>query len=330
MAAGSANKQRSRCILYFKLRGKAVGRASTIARSSGCLSFYLVKRIGGTADSIPQIAFAHHFLLHGILAFSALHLAHLQPERKAALYAEASAHHDIGLRMFQIAMSSVTRENCDACFAFSSLVASYTWVSSEQTNSLFFRDEPAPKEKSNVEWVSLVRGVHTLMKASGQWIMSGPMGPMLQTRHMEPELVRAVDPEGSAKLATLRQLWSLPTTKFNVDGVQALEETLVLILSACGLIASASTDSEIDIILVVLSWPVHIPEAFLAMVKEQKPEALVLLAHYSLILNKVDHLWYMRGMSRRLLKLIHGKIGKQWESWIAWPLQNLVLAEFQD
>jgi len=38
----------------------------------------------------------------------------------------------------------------------------------------------------------------------------------------------------------------------------------------------------------------------------------------------------MQGMSRRLLQAIHGKIGKEWESWIAWPLQNLVLAEFTD
>jgi hypothetical protein len=66
------------------------------------------------------------------------------------------------------------------------------------------------------------------------------------------------------------------------------------------------------------------------MVKELKPEALIVLAHYSLLLNKADHAWYMQGMSRRLLQTIHSKIGKEWESWIAWLLQHLVLTEFKD
>jgi hypothetical protein len=74
------------------------------------------------------------------------------------------------------------------------------------------------------------------------------------------------------------------------------------------------------------------------MVKKQRPEALVVVAHYSLLLNKVDQLWYMQGMSRRLLQTVHSRIGKEgesWigkegESWITWPLQNIVLNEFED
>ncbi|KAF2494701.1 hypothetical protein BU16DRAFT_445206, partial [Lophium mytilinum] len=73
---------------------------------------------------------------------------------------------------------------------------------------------------------------------------------------------------------------------------------------------------------VVYAWPIKVPAAFLVMVKELKPEALILLAHYSLLLNRADQVWYMQGMSRRLLQTIHGKIGKEWESWIAWPLQQ--------
>jgi hypothetical protein len=80
---------------------------------------------------VPRIAFTHPFLLHVILAFSALHLARSEPERKALLYTETSAHHDIGLRMFRIAMANITPENCDACFAFSSIIAAYAWASSD-------------------------------------------------------------------------------------------------------------------------------------------------------------------------------------------------------
>jgi len=112
--------------------------------------------------------------------------------------------------------------------------------------------------------------------------------------------------------------------------VEVLNETLSLLHEAWGLVASSSIAHEIDVILVVYGWPIQVPEGFFTMVKEEKPEALIVLAHYSLLLNKVNQLWYIKGMSRRLLKTIHSKLGKEWESWISWPLQNLVLTEFED
>jgi len=147
---------------------------------------------------------------------------------------------------------------------------------------------------------------------------------------MDPELARAADPEASAKLTALSQLWDSSSGTFEAVDVEVLNQTLALLIEAYGLVTLSSTNREIDTILVVYAWPIKVPEAFFAMVKEQKPEALVVLAHYSLLLNKVDQLWYMQGMSRRLLHTIHSKIGKQWESWIAWPLQDLVLTEFKD
>jgi Fungal specific transcription factor domain len=279
---------------------------------------------------VPQIAFTHRFLLHGILAFTALHLARVQPERKTSLHTEASAHHEIGLRMFQNAMSNITPQNCDACFAFASIIAAYAWASSDQTGDLFILDSSVSEEKSSVEWASLLRGVHTLLKAAGEWMTSSPMRLILQPHHIDPEVASAADPEVCAKLTDLSQLWDASPEKFDFNEIEVLTEALTLLLEACGLVASSSIERPIDMILVVYAWPIKVPEEFFVMVQEQKPEALIVLAHYSLLLNKVDKLWYMQGMSRRLLQTIHSKIGKEWESWIAWPLQTLVLTEFQD
>jgi hypothetical protein len=65
------------------------------------------------------------------------------------------------------------------------------------------------------------------------------------------------------------------------------------------------------------------------LIAARRPEALILLAHYCLLLNKVDNVWWLRGISRHLLKSIHATIGEEWEGWIAWPLQELVLTEFR-
>lgn len=231
--------------------------------------------------------------------------------------------------MFQLAMSNITPQNCEACFAFSSLIAAYAWASSDQTGDLFFSEVASSDEKFNVEWVSLLRGVHVLLIAAGEWMTTSPMQLMLQPRHIDPEIAREINPEVSEKLTKLSQLWE-GVGHLEKNDIDVLGKTLELLHEACGLVASSVMNPEIDVLLVAYGWPIQVPEEFFTMVKEQKPEALILLAHYSLLLNKVNQLWYVKGMSRRLLKTIHNKLGKEWESWITWPLQDLVVTEFED
>lgn len=71
---------------------------------------------------------------------------------------------------------------------------------------------------------------------------------------------------------------------------------------------------------IVMAWPIRVPEVFVSMVANLRPEAFVVLAHYCLLLNRVDHVWFMHGMSGHLLQSIRIRIGKEWESWVAWLL----------
>ncbi|KAF1992800.1 hypothetical protein P154DRAFT_148371 [Amniculicola lignicola CBS 123094] len=272
---------------------------------------------------VPRIAFTHDFLLHGILAFSALHLARSQPERKNLLYAEASAHHDIALRGFQSAMLDLIPQNCDACLAFSTIVAAYSWASSNQRGSLFFSDPLNLEEPFHVEWAGLLRGVLTLLNVADEWMASSSMKLVLYPT--DPQPADAADPGVSVKLTELRQLWESSPGLFSDDEVAALNVTLALLLEGCVLVRSSF---EVDLVTILYAWPIKVPEVFLSMVKMQRPEALIVLAHYSLMLNVANGIWFMQGMSRHLLQTVHSQIGKEWESWIAWPLQELVLAEF--
>ncbi|KUJ11460.1 uncharacterized protein LY89DRAFT_654081 [Mollisia scopiformis] len=269
---------------------------------------------------VPRIAFTHHFLLHGIMAFSAMHLARLQPDRVASLHAEASMHHDIGLRMFQSTMLDLSPQNCDACFAYSSIIVVYTWASSDQTADLFFSDKAITGERLTVGWSSLLRGVQTLLNTAGEWIARGSLGVMLYSFAMDRELAKQISPDVTSKLSSLSSLWTASSARFSEVEVAAFNETLGLLHEGYGLVISSSSEWLVDLISIALGWPIRVPEAFLAMVTALVPEALVVLAHYSLLLNPVDHIWYMHGMRRHLLQTIHCRVGARWEHWILWLL----------
>lgn len=63
--------------------------------------------------TVLELASQHPFLLHGILAVAALHLAHNQLANND-LVIRASHHQSIAMPLFRTAISNPTKENCDA------------------------------------------------------------------------------------------------------------------------------------------------------------------------------------------------------------------------
>lgn len=280
-------------------------------------------------NTVPQIAFSHDagFLLHGLLAISALHLSRLAPERKAILYTSASTHHAAALPLFRSALSSINSQNCHACSAFAALLAVYKWASVNDSNSLFFANTDDHVEADTVEWVQLLRGAGSIIYCYYQDITQGPLRPISHWDNAS-EISAAANPEDAVKFAALEQLWDSAPVPISATEIEALKETLRWLKITYTMISrpNESSDAAAD----ALSWPVRVPDLFLLMVNRRQPEALVLLAHYCLLLNKVEDFWWIRGMSRHLLQKIHLTLGKEWESWLCWPLQDLVLCEFRN
>jgi hypothetical protein len=72
--------------------------------------------------TVPQIALSHEFVMHTILAVSALHIAHLRPEQRLDYREKAAMHQGRALQLQQLAMANPTQENADALFIFSFLL----------------------------------------------------------------------------------------------------------------------------------------------------------------------------------------------------------------
>ena len=70
-------------------------------------------------------AMSNPFLMHGILALSALHLASEsrdRPEKSRDHRAAALRHHDQAIALFRPVLSKITSHNCHTIFAFSALL----------------------------------------------------------------------------------------------------------------------------------------------------------------------------------------------------------------
>lgn len=275
---------------------------------------------------VPQIAFSNDFLLHGLLAVSALHLARVVPEREHTLSAIASGHHAAALPNFRSAIDSVTSQNCQACLIFGTILVVYELGSDISTNCLFFSTATNPSSPGTIECIQLLRGSAHIVHSYYDAITQGPLKPILTWDNLD-ELAAESNPVEPARFSALSKLWDPMDVSVSATEVEALDEALRwLKIIYTMIITCAKTDPA----SAALTWPVRVPEFYLLMVDSRQPAALIVLAHFCLLLNKVDDFWWIQGLSRRLLKEIDRILGKQWESWISWPLQDLVLSEFRN
>ena len=61
-----------------------------------------------------------------------------------------------------------------------------------------------------------------------------------------------------------------------------------------------------------LFWPVVVPDGFVDMLVNRRPEALVLLAHFAALLHSCRDLWIVGDGGRFMVESISQYLGSEW------------------
>lgn len=135
--------------------------------------------------AVPNDAVSHPFLMHGILSFSALHLAYLHkhtsnsPELRLR-YARLAQHHQSeAIPEFRRALGSLSPESAGPCFAMGSILASLAvaGVSDNRLDLLLvLPEEPGPNSSSSpvtfdtiLSIFTLTRGIRGILNPAWVW-----------------------------------------------------------------------------------------------------------------------------------------------------------------
>ena len=253
--------------------------------------------------------------MRSLLAVSALHLAHFAPQEKHGRYAaQAAMQQDRALTAVRSAMSNVTKENCDALFIFSTTVIVFTFAQPRVPGTLLFigsQDQGMP------EWLLLIRGVHSIIVSTWDWIAEGPISPILKSGRYRssPEYL---GPPESDRLMELSQL--IKETTVDEVELEAYEDAIEK-LRKCFAIVCA-TDTRICHLAPAFSWPIKISDEYMGLLRKHTPEALAIFAHYSVLLKKLDGFWWVQGWGISLLSTIYHLLGTAHRLWIQWPIQE--------
>lgn len=260
----------------------------------------------------PRRGLTHPFLMHAILAISALHLSHEVPDFRRRIYTEiATQHHSLALSLCTPLLTKVTPENCDALFACSLLIASFNFAS--RSLSMHF----APMGVGEViEVFKLVRGTASIVEKARPWIEQGDMRLLLKFTRCAQQIPKSKHSyEVHTQLEHLIAQHEDAITSTSESGVRAaVLRSIKLLLDVFDSCIASDNQSTI------LAWPAMVDSEFLDLLLQAEPGSLVTLAHYGAVIHIMTRAWWMEGWGKFLVNLAAECLDGSVQSAIAWPL----------
>ncbi|KAJ6098630.1 hypothetical protein N7467_000165 [Penicillium canescens] len=259
---------------------------------------------------VPEEALSHPFLMHGILAVSALHLARTGPDpsHRASYLNLAVAHQNQALALFRELLGDVNENNAKAVFAFAGIVVVYTFGFPHTPDA---QDAWACVDDL-YQVLILTRGVQQVIYAPRDFrtfLRESNFSPILQV-----DEVRGVIPDDAS--AALRKLYEANDACPGADQ-QVYRLAIVNLEEMLGWVYGGMRANTI-----AGRWAIRLPARFMECLREREPLALVMLAYYGVLLTYLQHRWCFDEWCVRIPKAVWAILDDQWRPLVHWAMKE--------
>ncbi|KAI5776327.1 hypothetical protein EDC01DRAFT_636819 [Geopyxis carbonaria] len=248
------------------------------------------------------------YLMNEILAIAALHLARLHPAQKPLYRGEAAVLQTQAINCFNAAVQAdAGPAQCVPMFLFSSLLGIHVLADAvggpDNSNDSFL--------DKFIVYLNVHRGVRTITNRSWEYLRQSDLEPLIRPAVETMDLAQAHVPDAAA-VPECTELWRLLEAAGEIketchDAVQNLQQVF------------DSEHHKKSAQGVVFAWPVLVSEGFTDLLLKRRPEALIILAHYAVLLHARRDVWVVGEAGRMLIESITAHLGTYWKHWLAWP-----------
>lgn len=266
---------------------------------------------------VSDLAYEHLFLLHGIIACTALHMAHLYPAQRQEYTVRAYAHQDSALPLFRDAMNRPTAQNCDAIMAFAYMLVVYTFATEldNENSLLLITNNPETSQEGEQlvlpQWLHFVRCGCSVLCDVWDKIETGPISVLANAWEHELNVGDSKFPYLDHFMSIVPQdgSWSDHVISVYQDGANALAE-------AFAYLDKTKTKTSVSTWYILDLWPVRLEDEFYDLIFQRHPGALILLAYYCVLMKPMDHCWYFEGRRAKLIAAITNVLDTKWHPYL--------------
>ncbi|KAI9727801.1 MAG: hypothetical protein M1834_007948 [Cirrosporium novae-zelandiae] len=257
---------------------------------------------------IIKYALSAPFLMYEVLAIAALHLSICRPERRSFFRQQSAELLGQALADFQKIDKQMNAKTISPAFLFSGLVGFQFFFDtffSSHTDLDCFLDQL-------VHSINLLRGVRAVL---GNW------WSVLQDSELKP-LLDIDDPPGyvgdstSERFEKLRGL--VREANLSPCLVKACEGAIDQLIWVHKLELVGNSMFTFRNPRRVIAWPITVSAEYTELLAQREPVALIILAHYAILLDNYREYWAIGTAGQLLLSSIEVYLGQPWEDWLVW------------
>jgi hypothetical protein len=252
------------------------------------------------------------YLMHEVLAMSARHLSVVDPSRR-----EFAAHLAVQLQtravsMFNTSKMAVNKSNCISMVLFSSLLGRHLF-----TDLLARRDAHLGTFLDNYTiCVRLHEGIRAITSLSWPYLLESDLAPFLAWgASLSTATLRGHECDGVREMITNAQNLYEADKKVCLSAIRFLQ---------IGLDAIAVEDNEGHGCRMIFTWSIIVAHQFNTLIAQRRPEALVILAYFTLLLHRGRTMWQCQDAGRYIFGLIAQFLGTEWDAWLALPREQIL------
>jgi len=266
--------------------------------------------IGVWQKEVQRLAFEHDFLMDNLLAFTSIHMDQLAPQ--SANYRLTALYQDKTLQAYREAVANLSKSNFLAVLVASTLLL---------PSSLVVNRNADEARLWSVDWLVMHTGVGTILQAA-TWteVLEFSIAPIFE--------VQLPDLASTLILTALQQMldsiedddWSASYRDILLNIVIRLGELYGRIAQNC-LYPTMAID--------FMRWPFAIPGQFVELAKDQRPHALVDLAHFIILFELLPQLWWVSDVAQHEVETISILLGPEWQIFLT-TLMAAVHMKYRD
>lgn len=259
--------------------------------------------------TVPQIALCHSFLLHGIFAVSALHLAlpmSRQDSDREELIKAAEYHQSEAIKIFTPTIGNLTPSQYDAAFLLSNVLVIIALAFPLVHNSVVGRIPDVLDDLIRV--FAFVRKMTEFSMHITESVKDGEIGQLTSLEATRPTSSETIQ----SKVSALHKLSASQGLGSNDHAFHDIIDRLANLL--------ARWDGGQEIFSASFLWIAQTPSFFFDRLQARCPLALVVLAHYCIVLDYMSQHWWIQTRGRQVLEDIRSALEPNWQSHIAWPV----------
>jgi hypothetical protein len=263
----------------------------------------------------------HAFLMHGLLAFAALHLALSRP-LQATKYARLCDEHEaIALVPYRKKLENITGEVLNALFAFSSILcmssmakANLRAIQMPGTGSIALSDI--------CELLYLTRGVRGIKETSADALFQGPFWVMLVGHGLSANNQVLLSPELQRVLQDLDSM--IHECCASIEQLQFCKEALQQLRRMYEATVFFQSRGELKLGH-IWSWAANISGDFIRLLQAECPPALVITAYFTVAMHIMRDTWYISSWGSYALNGICVALKGHLAIYILWPLEQIAM-----